>query len=261
MLGAYIGDIVGSRFEWHNIKSKKFDLFTPKCSFTDDSVMTCAVAEVFKKYKDGELARDKLHEELVKEMKRLGRKYPYAGYGGNFRIWLTSDSPKPYNSLGNGSAMRCSAAGFLADTLEEAEKLGEISAEVTHNHPEGIKGAKSVAAAIFMARKGHTKSEIKRYIEDNYYTLDFTLDDIRDTYSFDVTCQGTVPQAIEAFLEADGFEDAIRNAISIGGDSDTLACITGAMAEAFYGVPDDIKRKALNYLDDEMKETLIMEGK
>ena len=250
MLGAIFGDIIGSVYEWHNIKTKDFELFSPHCFFTDDTVMTLAVAEaclVWRKTKDIE----NFKTTLVKEMQSLGRKYPNAGYGGMFSGWLHSNDPKQYNSFGNGSAMRVSPVAYAADTLEETELLAKATAEVTHNHPEGIKGAQSVAAAIFLARDGKSMDEIKSYIKENYYKLDFTLDEIRDDYTFDATAQGSVPQAFAAFFESEGYEDAIRNAISIGGDSDTIACITGGVAEAFYGIPEDIQKEGFKYFTDE----------
>jgi type I restriction enzyme M protein len=251
MLGAIIGDIIGSVYEWNNIKTKEFELFKSQCFFTDDSVMTCANAVAAMKYKALQ-ERTPLSELLVPEMKRLGRKYPDAGYGGRFFQWLFSDETKAYGSFGNGAAMRVSPVAWIAASLEETETLAKQSAEVTHNHPEGIRGAQAVASAIYLARSGQTKQEIKAFIEGKYYRLNFKLDDIRDNYRFDVTCQGSVPQAIEAFLEAAGFEDAIRNAISIGGDSDTLGAITGSIAEGFYGIPPVIKEKAMTFLDDEL---------
>ena len=251
MIGAIVGDIVGSRFEWHNIKTKKFELFTHRCSFTDDSVMTIAVADALMRA-DGNI--DILPEYAVESMQRIGRPYPNCGYGGFFYNWLYSNNPLPYNSYGNGAAMRVSACGFAAKSLEEAKALSEAVTAVTHNHPEGIKGAEAVTAAIYLARSGYSVQEIKQHINDNYYPMDFSLDEIRDTYEFNVTCQNTVPQALKAFFESDSFEDAIRNAISIGGDSDTLAAITGGIAEAYYGVPQDIKEQALNYLDENLLE-------
>ena len=236
-MGAIIGDCVGSRFEFDNLKSKNFDLFTPESTLTDDSLMTIAVfkalTECKKDYSD-------LAKQTIKCMREIGHLYPDAGYGVMFDRWLRSDSPKPYNSWGNGSAMRVSGCGFIANNLNQAEKLAEITASVTHNHPEGIKGAKAVAAAVFLAKEGVSKKEIKQYIEEKYYPLDFTLDDIRNDYDFDVSCQGTVPPALQAFFESENFEDAIRNAVSIGGDSDTVAAVTGAVAGAYYGVPEDI---------------------
>jgi len=251
MLGAIIGDIIGSVYEWNNIKTKEFELFQSKCFFTDDSVMTCANALAAMKYKALQ-ERTPLGELLVPEMKRLGRKYPDAGYGGMFLHWLLSEETKPYGSLGNGAAMRVSPVAWVAESLAETEALAKQSAEVTHNHPEGVRGAQAVASAIYLARSGCPKQEIKAYVEGKYYPLDFKLGDIREDYRFDVTCQGSVPQAIEAFLEASDFEDAIRNAISIGGDSDTLAAITGSIAEGFYGVPPAIKERAMTFLNDEL---------
>jgi hypothetical protein len=190
-----------------------------------------------------------ISESFVDAMKKLGNEYPDAGYGGSFLKWLLSEDSQPYNSWGNGSAMRVSPVGWLLHSLEATEDVAEISAAVTHNHPEGIKGAQAVASAIYLARNGKTKDEIKSYIENRYgYNLNRTLDEIRPFYSFDVSCQGSVPEAIIAYLESENFEDAIRNAISIGGDSDTIAAITGSIAEAAYGIPDDIKNKALEYL-------------
>jgi len=245
MLGAIIGDIVGSVYEFHNIKTKDFPLFREDCFFTDDTVMTCAVAEAV--MKGGK------PDDFVDEMKRFGRLYPDAGYGGRFLGWLFSGDREPYYSYGNGSAMRVSPCGWMSEGGYEAARL---SAAVTHNHPEGIKGALATYDAIVLARTGFRddpagcKKRIREQIEDKYgYDLSGTLDEIRPTYKFNETCQETVPQAIVAFLESTGFEDAIRNAISLGGDSDTLAAITGSIAEAAYGIPDDLKRKALSYLD------------
>jgi type I restriction enzyme M protein len=191
---------------------------------------------------------------VVEMMQELGRLYPDAGYGSMFFRWLQSSDPKPYNSYGNGSAMRVSPVAWAAETLEEAETLAQWSAEVTHDHPEGIKGAQAVAAAIFMARNGAEKEEIRAYIQENYYDLDFTLDEIRPGYRFDVTCQGSVPEAIVCFLEADGFEDAIRNAISLGGDGDTQAAMAGAIAEAYYGIPDDLQEEIFEYMDETLTD-------
>ena len=251
MIGAVIGDIVGSRFEWDNIKTKEFDLFSEKCMFTDDSVMSIAIAKAIL---DCDGSYENLGQSAIKNMQKIGRKYPSCGYGPMFRDWLFSENPEPYNSYGNGSAMRVSACGFVASSLEQATEMARQVTEVTHNHKEGIRGAEATAAAIFLARQGKSKEEIRDYINSNYYTLDFTLDEIRPCYDFDVSCQGSVPQAIVAFLESNGFEDAIRNAISIGGDSDTLAAITGGIAEAYYGVPNYIKLQALSFLDDNLRE-------
>jgi ADP-ribosylglycohydrolase len=258
MFGAIIGDIVGSRYEFHNHRSKDFELFSGKCRATDDSVMTLALAKALMKTFTVRAAAgggvdETFHALLsnmaVKYMREIGRKYPFCGYGGMFRQWIFSDDPKPYNSYGNGAAMRVSAAGFIASTLQEAEELAETVTAVTHNHPEGIKGAKAAAAAIFLARDGVKIDGIREHIEKNYYPLDFIIDDIRESYRFNETCQDTVPQAIECFLESASFEDAIRTAVSLGGDSDTIGAIAGGIADAYYGVPDDIREKALTYLD------------
>lgn len=237
MLGAIIGDVVGSVYEWNNIKTKNFELFKPDCFFTDDTVMTVAVAKALivsieKQAKSNEKISFK--KELVKQMQDFGKRYPNRGYGRMFAQWLKAETPTPYNSFGNGSAMRVSPCGYIAVNLDEALMLSKASAEVTHNHPESIKGAQAIAAAIFLARCEKSKDEIKAYIEQNFYTLDKTLDEIRPNYKFNETCQGTVPQAIQAFLESESFEDAIRNAISLGGDSDTLTAITGSIAWAYY---------------------------
>ena len=256
MLGAYIGDIVGSVYEWHNIHTKDFPLFSEKSRFTDDSVMTCAVANVLRGYKAKEISYEQLPAAFAKEMRRLGNKYPDRGYGRHFRAWLQDPQEGPYNSLGNGSAMRVSAAGWYGETLEEVEDLAKISASVSHNHPSGIKGAQAIGTAIFLARTKHSKEEIKKYIESKYYKLDFTIDEIRPTYEGLITCDGSVPEAIEAFLEATDFEDTIRLAISLGGDSDTIGAMAGSIAEAFYGVPDNIAKEVLPYMSEEMLESL-----
>ena len=264
MIGAIIGDIVGSRFEFNNHRSKDFELFTDECEVTDDSIMTIAVAKAIMEtekrvspllnehgYNDEYYAL--LETMTIKYMQEIGRKYPYCGYGGMFGSWIFSDDPKPYNSYGNGAAMRISPVGFIANTDYEARELSKIVTSTTHNHTEGIKGAEATALAIFMAKRGFSKEEIFHKINNNYYNLDFTIDEIRDTYEFNETCQETVPQAIVAFLESTSFEDAIRTAVSLGGDSDTLAAITGSIAEAYYGVPKEIIDKALTYLDDELR--------
>jgi ADP-ribosylglycohydrolase len=240
MIGAIAGDIIGSAYEWHNIKSKEFELFSPRSKFTDDTVLTVAVADCILNNKD-----------YAKTLKEYGRKYPHAGYGGNFNRWLLSDDLGPYNSFGNGSAMRVSPVGFAFDTLDKVLSEAKRSAEVTHDHPEGIKGAQATAGAIFLARTGKDKKEIRDYIEATFkYDLSPTLVAIRPDYRFDETCQGSVPQAIIAFLESENYEDAVRNAVSIGGDSDTIACITGGIAEAFYKIiGNDIIRAARGLLD------------
>lgn len=245
MIGAIIGDIVGSVYEWNNIKTKDFPLFSPRCFFTDDTVMTLAIAEG--------LMNGGSADAFIQAMKKYGRMYPDAGYGGRFGSWLFTEDTHPYNSWGNGSAMRVSPVAWMFDTLAELEQFAEVSAAVTHNHPEGIKGAQATAAAIFLARKGKSKDEIKDHIESKYgYDLSRTLDEIRPGYRFNESCQETVPEAITAFLESVDFEDAIRNAISLGGDSDTLAAITGSIAEAAYGVPEEIMEKALAILDERL---------
>ena len=249
MLGAIIGDIIGSVYEFNNIKTKDFPLFSKESFFTDDTVMTIAVADA--------LLNGRTADNYIDSMKKFGRLYPDSGYGGNFGSWLFSDNRKPYNSFGNGSAMRVSPCGWFANSLDEAESLAEKSAAVTHNHPEGIKGAQATAAAIFLARIGRSQTEIKEYIEDIYeYNLSRKLDDIRPIYRFNEICQETVPEAIIAFLESDSFEDAIRNAISLGGDSDTLAAITGSIAEAAFGVPSVLTTDAFHYLDDPLASVI-----
>ncbi|MEG3310149.1 ADP-ribosylglycohydrolase family protein [Streptococcus sp. SS-4456] len=251
MFGAIVGDVIGSRFEGRDIKSKDFDLFHPNCRFTDDSVMTAAVAASFLGLNE---PFDDLEEALVLNMKDFGKLYPRAGYGPQFKKWIESKDSEPYNSFGNGSAMRVSACGHVGKSLEETLTLAERVASVTHNHPEGIKGAQAVAGAIFLARTGKNKEEIRQFVTDNFYNLDFTLDAIRPSYQFDSSCQGSVPQAIVAFLESEDFEDAIRNAVSLGGDSDTLAAIAGSIAEPFFGIPEEIVYRTTDYLP-----SLIME--
>ena len=274
MLGAIIGDIVGSVYEWHNIKTKDFPLFRDDCFFTDDTVMTAATADAL--MNGGE------KNDFIDAYKKWGRLYPNAGYGGRFGSWLNSDECEPYNSWGNGSAMRVSPCawvmncGFYARTgcwPSNGWDTATRSSEVTHNHPEGVKGAQATATAIFLCRfyaEGHAfdysepwsldelKVEIKKRIENNLgYDLSRTLDEIRPAYRFNESCQGTVPQAIIAFLESTDFEDAIRNAISLGGDSDTLAAITGSIAEAAYGIPQWIKDKAWTYLDEPLRDICL----
>jgi ADP-ribosylglycohydrolase len=225
MIGAIAGDIIGSVYEARPIKTKVFPLFHPQCRFTDDSVLTIAVAQAI--MTDGDYRR------WVWE---IGRRHPHAGYGGTFIRWLGSNDPKPYNSWGNGAAMRVSPVGWAFDDV--AGVLGEAArtAAISHNHPEGIKGAQAAALAVFLARTTRDKARVKMELSERFgYDLDRSLDAIRPFYGFDVSCQGTVPEAVIAFLEADSYEDAVRNAISLGGDSDTLACITGAFAEAYYG--------------------------
>ena len=253
MLGAILGDIVGSPFEFdhNNYKHKDFPLLSEKSNFTDDTVMTFAVARGLIA---GQGDAQKTFAEVQHEMRRLGKAYPDAGYGGMFGQWLYAEHPQPYGSFGNGSAMRVAAAGWLFDTLDKTLEMAKVTAEITHNHLEGIKGAQATAAVIFLARTGHSKPEIKRYVEQTFgYDLNRTCDEIRPTYHHVETCQETVPEAIIAFLESVSFEDALRNAVSLGGDSDTLACITGGIAEAFYGMPQELRDETLKRLPENLR--------
>jgi len=264
MLGAIIGDIVGSRFEFNNIRTKSFKLFETdgQSRPTDDSIMTLAIAEALLRHKEegylndsSEAAMSKLSRRAVETMQRWGRNYPSAGYGGSFTFWLKEKNPQPYNSMGNGSAMRISPVGYAARTLEEARRWAAAVTCVSHNHPEGMKGAEATATAIFMARGGADMTELKLAME-RYYSFDFTLDEIRGTYGFDATCPGSMPQALECFFESRDYEDAIRNAVSIGGDCDTTACIAGGIAGAYYGVPEEIRRQALEIMNEEQRAVL-----
>ena len=245
MIGAIAGDIIGSIYEFNQIKTKDFPLFSEDCTFTDDSVLTVAVADAI--LSGG---------SYLESVKRIGQRYPDSGYGGHFIGWLLSDDYSPFNSWGNGSAMRVSPVGFAYNTQEEVLRQAKMSAEITHNHPEGIKGAQATALAIFLARTGSGKEDIRsRITRMSGYNLDRTVDDIRPSYRFNESCQETVPEAIVAFLDSDSWEDAIRNAVSLGGDSDTLACITGGIAEAFYGgVPDEITTRAKEILTPDLLE-------
>lgn len=266
MMGAVCGDVAGSVYEWHNIRHKPDTerLIQPNARFTDDTVMTCAVAEgirtglsqVSDYWLKDPVAEAILLASIQSEMQRYGRKFPNAGYGGAFRRWVAASNPQPYNSWGNGSAMRVSYAGWVARSLEEAEKLGEISAKVTHNHPEGIKGAVVVAGCIFHLRNGATKRDIYQYAS-GFYNLNFTLDEIRETYSFDVSCAGSVPQAIRAFLEGENFSDVIASAISIGGDSDTIAAIAGSIAEVIYPIPQGLRGRVIDRMDKYLLNTIV----
>ena len=256
MLGAILGDIVGSPFEFdhNNYKHKDFPLLSEKSHFTDDTVMTIAVA-VGLIAGDGEPRRT--FGEVQSEMRAWGSDYPHAGYGGMFRRWLRAEHPQPYGSFGNGSAMRVAAAGWLFDTLDKTLEMAKVTAEVTHNHPEGIKGAEATASAVFLARTGSTKEQIKAYMEDTFgYDLSRTCDQIRPTYHHVESCQETVPEAITAFLEGKSFEDVIRTAVSLGGDCDTLTCIAGSIAEGFYGVPENLKQECRNRLPEPLLEVL-----
>jgi ADP-ribosylglycohydrolase len=245
IIGAIAGDIIGSAYEWDNVKTTDFDLFPPSADFTDDSVLTIATMHALMN-----------QENYAKTYQSFSRNYPQRGYGGNFSCWIQSAHPEPYNSFGNGSAMRVSPVGWYRHSLDEVMKEARRSAEVTHNHPEGIKGAQSIAAAVYLARTGKSKGEIKQFVENTFgYNLSQTIDAIRSDYEFDETCQGSVPEAITAFLESTDFESAIRLAISIGGDSDTIACITGSIAQAYYqAIPEYIAAKVFDILPDELAE-------
>ncbi|MEI8349864.1 MAG: ADP-ribosylglycohydrolase family protein [Candidatus Omnitrophota bacterium] len=247
MIGAIAGDIIGSIYEFTNVKRTDFDLFSKHSHFTDDTVLTIAVADCILNGKD-----------YAKTIKEYGRRYPDRGYGIRFKGWLLLEESAPYNSFGNGSAMRVSPVGFAFDDINKVMEEAKKSAEVTHNHPEGIKGAQAIAIAIFLAKNGERKENIKEHIENTFnYNLRQTLEEIRSSYHFDETCQGTVPQAITAFLESNSYEDAIRKAISIGGDSDTIACITGGIAEAYYkNIPDYIARESMKRLSPELLNTV-----
>jgi ADP-ribosylglycohydrolase len=244
MIGAIAGDIIGSVYEQRPVKTKDFPLFDVGSRFTDDTVLTVAVADAILS-----------GASYMDSIRRFGRRYPDAGYGGYFIRWLYSDDPRPYNSWGNGSAMRVSPVAFAFPDEAEVLRQARMTAEITHNHPEGVKGAEAAAIAVFLARTGNSKEVIRSRITSLFgYDLDRTVDGIRPSYAFDVSCQGTVPEAIVAFLDSDSYEDAVRNAVSLGGDSDTLACITGGIAEAFYGeVPDGIRKKVMDLLTPDLR--------
>ena len=249
MLGAIIGDIVGSIYEFQNTKSMDFDLITPWSNFTDDSVMTLAVAKW--------LVEDEAHtiHYLIYCMQELGNRYPNAGYGGNFSAWLREDEPQPYNSWGNGAGMRVSPVGLYAKTLDEALALAALTASVSHNHPEGVKGAQAIAACVFLCKEGKSKQEIKEYIENTfYYNLNRTIAEIRPRYDFNESCQGSVPEAIIAFLEGNSFEEVIRLAVSLGGDSDTIGAMAGAIAACCYEIPQSISDKCNAILTEDLRE-------
>lgn len=252
MYGALLGDMIGAPYEFdRGNKSKEFPLFCENSRFTDDSVMTIAVAEALLDSRF--LDDDSIRAALIKSMRKWGKKYPDAGYGRKFLCWLREKEPKPYGSCGNGSAMRVSAAGWLFDTLEETREKAKLTAEVTHDHPEGIKGAEAASSAIFLARTGRSKGEIRDYIVQEFgYDLSRTCDQIRPSYYHNESCQKTVPEAITAFLEGTDFEDVIRTAVSLGGDCDTLTCIAGSIAEAFYGVPAILKAECRRRLPEDM---------
>lgn len=255
MIGAILGDIIGSRFERRNnlfatsFKSKDFELFTNDSKATDDSIMTMAIAKAVFESRNDILM---LGKNSVESMQEFGRKIKYANYGGMFRNWLWLENPEPYNSLGNGAAMRVSPVALIAKSLEECKAFSKQVTEVTHNHPEGIKGAECETVCIYLAKNGASKKEIQDYVQKNYYDLGFKIDDIRDGYRWDVTCEGSLPQAIKCFLESDSYEDCIRNCISLGGDSDTMGAMAGAIAEAFYKLPDTVFEIAIHFCLPEM---------
>nr|WP_295162720.1 ADP-ribosylglycohydrolase family protein [uncultured Methanobrevibacter sp.] len=249
IIGAIAGDIIGSTREHYRIKTKDFELFPLRSTFTDDTVMTLAIAQW--------LCEDSSSKEvLIRNLKYFGNSYINAGYGGSFYQWLGQESPEPYGSWANGSAMRVSPCAWVAESLEESQKLAEMSAIVTHNHPEGVKGALATNDAIYLARIGASKDEIKEHIELRYgYDLSRTVDEIRPTYSFDVSCAGSVPESIVCFLDGNDFEDTIRNAVSLGGDADTQAAIAGSIASAYWDVPEKIANESIRYLDDFLLNT------
>lgn len=253
MIGAIIGDIIGSRFELHKPDTKNFDLFTDMNFYTDDTVMTVAVAQALMN-----CGHDMTHlpQEATRCMRQFGREYPDAGYSTSFKAWLDRDEEEPYGSCGNSAPMRVSPCGDAAQSLEEAVQLAEDVTKVTHNHPEGLKGAECVAVVVYLARSGMSKDEMRSYVSQNYYPLDMTLPNIRAAYPFNDSSPGSVPQALLAFFEAESFEEAIRNAVFIGGDSDTLAAIAGGVAGNYFSIPDRIRDKAFSYLPDQFIEII-----
>ena len=251
IIGAICGDIIGSTREFNSIKTKDFELFPYKSGFTDDTVMTLAIANWLFENKDSK-------DVLINNLRVFGNRYPNAGYGRMFCNWIQQDFPKPYGSWANGSAMRVSPCAWVADSLEESQKLAELSAIVTHDHPEGVKGALATCDAIYLARTGLDKDEIKAHVERNYgYDLSRSVDEIRPTYVFDVSCKGSVPESIICFLQAEDFEDTIRNAVSLGGDADTQAAIAGSIASAYWDVPKSIAEESIRCLDDFLLEVFI----
>ncbi len=254
ILGAVIGDICGSKYEFNNIKTKDFPLFDDDCCFTDDTVMTLAV---YKALKECNGDYQELSQKTIECMQDVGRKYEFCGYGSGFYNWLFRKDPKPYNSYGNGAAMRISAVSKFANSIVEVRELSKKVTEITHNHEEGLKGAEATAVAIYLARKGKSKREIKKYIENNYYNLNFNYEDLVSSYQYDMTCQGTVPQAIYCFLISKDFEDCVKTSISIGGDSDTLAAISCAIAGQYYGISEELKQKAVSFLVPQLEDILL----
>ena len=250
MLGAIVGDIVGSPYEYNNIKRKDFELFTDRCFITDDSVLTLAVCHA--------LCQQTSDLQKTAQQSIMDFAWRYAGkdYGDSFRRWMQLPNPTPYNSFGNGAAMRVSPCSLAAKSIDEAKVMSYAVTSVTHNHLEGLKGAEATAVSGFLAKTGQSKQAIEKYINDHYYPMDFSLEEIRPEYQYEVSCQGTVPVALKAFFESDSFEDALRNAVSIGGDSDTIAAITGGVAGFYYGIEEWITQKSLNYLDDYLRQIL-----
>lgn len=255
MLGAMAGDIIGSRFEFANIKTKEFPLFTNGCRFTDDSVLTAAVARALMEFREGKGA---LPDLAVSELRNFARSHPDAGYGGMFASWVDSQVPTPYGSYGNGAAMRISPVGWIASSKDEVREFSRQITSVTHNHPDAIRGAEAVSMAVYLLRTGAARDQVRLVIASEYgYDLNKSLDEIRPHYCFDVSCSGSIPPALTAFFEADDFEDAIRNAVSLGGDSDTIAAITGSLAEAHFGIPIGIREATSGFLDDELWLTIL----
>lgn len=257
MYGAILGDMIGAPYEFdRGNKTKDFEMFNDRVGFTDDSVMTIAVADALMRISN-DSEDDDVRTAVIQSMQKWGKKYPRAGYGQRFFFWLSKKNPKPYGSWGNGSAMRVSSVGWLYNSLEETRRYARLTAEVTHNHPEGIKGAEAVASAVFMARNGASKDEIKEYIIQEFdYDLSRTCDEIRPGYHHVESCQETVPEALTAFMEGTDFEDVVRTAVSLGGDCDTLTCIAASIAEAFYGLPDIMKDECRKRLPNDMLRIL-----
>lgn len=246
MLGAIVGDVVGSRFELASLQSKEFSFFAPSCHVSDDTILTLAVCQAFLDCR-GDYSQ--LSLRAASQLKVFALRYPKAGYGSKFLVWMLADVSRPYGSFGNGSAMRVSPCAMVARSLEEVKKFSYAVTAVTHNHPEGLKGAEAIAVAAFLAKEKCSKAEIGQYVQDHYYSMDFSIDEVRPHYRFGNTCPRTVPYAIKAFLEADSFEDAIRAAISLGGDTDTLGAMAGSIAGLYYGVPEAIAQRTKTYLD------------
>lgn len=254
MYGAVVGDMIGAPYEFdRGDKTKDFPLFVRDSQFTDDSVMTIAVADALLKTKDG--TDEEIRRAAVRSMQKWGQRYPHAGYGARFIHWIFASDPQPYNSFGNGAAMRISSVGWLYDSLERTRHVARLVTEVSHDHPEGLKGAEAIASAIWLARHGFDKDKIREYIIDEFgYDLSRTCDEIRPYYRHNESCQKTVPEAVTAFMEGKDFEDVIRTAVSLGGDCDTLTCIAGAMAEAYYGIPDEIRDECRRRMTKEMRD-------